>query len=165
MKQKLYPSEAVYRTFAISLFLFLAACVENIVPPPINISDEFVNQQIKIRLSPVLNTLKTSDVITLELKYNSNNVIVLPYDYNLRIFEKSSDGWVEIQEIPTDRSPKDDILLAPDIWMPAVEVIFVAPDLKDYSKSYRLRVYVIGEMQTGDGKQDVAAYVDFELKP
>jgi hypothetical protein len=165
MKQNVILSKVTYCALAISLFLLLTACVEKVIPPPINFPDEFLNQQIKLRLSPVLNTFKTFDTIALELKYNSNNVIVLPNDYNLRIFERSNDQWVEIQEIPTARFPEDDIILAPDIYMPAVEAIFVAPDLKDYGKSYQLRVYVIGEMQTDDNKQDVAAYVDVQLNP
>jgi hypothetical protein len=165
MKQNMSRSKIILPWFAISLSLFVASCTAKSFPPPVNIADEYVNQQIRIRVAPYSNTLKTSDPVSLELKYNSNNTIVFPNNYNLKIFERSKDKWLEVKEEPTVRLPEGDITLAPNIMLPAVEVIFVSPDLKDLSRSYQLRIYVIGEMQTDNGKQNVAAYVEFELKP
>lgn len=148
-----------------SLLLFIASCKTKEIPSPVNIENEFVNQQIKIRFDNYSNTFKTSDPISLELKYNSSNVIVFPNNYNLKIFEFSNDNWLEIQEKPTVRLPGGDVVFDPNIMLPAVEMIFVSPHIKDLSQSHKLRIYVIGEMQTGNGNQNVAAYVDVLLKP
>jgi hypothetical protein len=147
------------------LLLLVIGCTAKEIRPPVNIEDEFVNQQIKVRVANYANTFKTTDSVSLELKYDSKNTIVLPIDYNLKIFELIDNQWLEISEKPTERFPADNIVLTPDKVLPAVEMVVLFPDIKDTSKSHKLRIYVIGEMQTQNGNQQVAAFTDIELNP
>ena len=157
--------QILFSGLTISILLFLVGCKATDIPAPINISNEFVNQQVKIRVASYSNTFKNSDPISLELKYESNNVIVFPNNYNLKIFELNNGQWVEIQEKPTDRYPSDNIILAPDKMLPAVQVVVLFPEIKDTSKPHTLRIYVFGEMQTNSGNQKIAAYADIRLSP
>ena len=159
------PAQALFLRLTIILMLFLVGCNAKDIPSRVNVSDGFVNQQVKVRVANYSNTFKNTDPISLELKYDSNNVIVLPNNYNLKIFELTNSQWVEIREKPTDRYPSDDIVLAPDEMLPAVQVIVLFPEIKDTSKPHALRIYVIGEMQTDNGNQEVAAYTDIKLSP
>jgi hypothetical protein len=156
--------------FAISpiliLQMLLMGCSRTEVKPPeINVDKENVNQQILLRAPKNFNTFKTTDDINLELKYNTQYEIVFPNDYNLKMFLQTDDHWVEIHEIPTIRLPEGNIVLSPNALMPAVENIFVSPDLPDYNLKYYLRVYVIGTMNINDEDIKVAAYADVTLHP
>ena len=165
MQHKIKSAQALFLGLTVGIQLFLVGCKAKDIPSPIKISDGFVNQQVKVRVADYSNTFKNTDPISLELMYDSNNVIVFPNNYNLKIFELNNDQWVEIQEKPTDRYPADDIVLAPDKMLPAVQVIVLFPEINDTSKSHVLRIYVIGEMQTDSGNQEVAAYTDIKLSP
>jgi hypothetical protein len=165
MKNNVHFTKAIISALVVSLFLFIVSCKAKEIPPPVNIPTEFVNQQIIVRLDQYLNTFKITDPVSLELKYNSSNKIVFPNNYNLKIYEFSNNAWLEVQEKPTVRLPEGELVFAPNIAMPAVETIFVSPKISDLSKLHRMRIYVIGEMQIESGSQNVAAYVDFELKP
>jgi len=159
------PSKTILHIFFASFFILLVGCDTNNLPAPIDIADEFTNQQVQIRVAPFGNTFKTTDPVFLELKYNSNNTIVFPNNYNLKIFERNDNQWLEIQEKPTIRLPEGDIVFAPNIQMPIAEAVVVYPDLSDLYRTYQLRIYVIGEMQTNNETQKVTAYVDFEVSP
>lgn len=151
-----------------SIILFqvvLVSCTSLNNKPPLTFDDGYLNQQILLRAPNNFNTFKTADPILLELKYNSNNEIVLPNDYNLRIFERTSESWVEIKEKPIERLPAGDIILSPTKLMPAVEVIFLSPDLDNPEKRDQLRIYVTGDMITNEGIKKVAAYADITLYP
>jgi hypothetical protein len=95
--------------------------------------------------------------------YQADNEIVFPNDYNLRIFKKTNEGWIEIKEIPTTRLPEGDIVLSRPTK--TLESLSVAPDLVDYNQSYHLRIYVIGDMNTNEVIKKVAAYTDVVLHP
>jgi hypothetical protein len=98
----------------------------------------------------------------LEINSFSSNEIVFPNDYNLRIFQRKDRDWIEIPETPTTRLPTGDIVLSPK---KVRETTYVMPNLRDYTKRYQLRIYVIGDMKTDEGIKQVAAYVDLELSP
>ena len=110
---------------------FLVSCDSSEINDPIIIDEHYLNQQILLRAPSYGNTFKTNVPVLLELKYNSNNEITFPSDFNIQIFQKSSDGWIEIKEFPTTRVPSDDIVLSPEKYMPAVQVIYFYPDLLD----------------------------------
>lgn len=152
--------------FCICIWLMLlTSCVVDEKKAPISIDDKYVNQQIIIRAPSYANTFKTKDFITLELKYNSNNVIVFPNNYNVRIFEEMTDAWVEIKEKPTERIPSGEIVLSPEKYLPAVQVVAFFPDLPKQDRAYSLRVYVIGQMKEKGEIKDVAAFTHIDLNP
>jgi hypothetical protein len=132
--------------------------------PPVTLDEKYVNQQILLRTSKH-NTFTTNDSILLEMKYNSTNEIVFPRDYNLRLFENTKDGWVEIYEKPVTRNPPDDIVLSPNKYISFIQAIFVFPDLPNYDRKYKLRIYVFGEMKEEGEIVEVAAYTDVVLHP
>jgi hypothetical protein len=130
---------------------------------PVDIEKSYVNRQILLRAPDLSNTFGTKDPIYLELESNSNNEIVFPNNYNLRIFERSDGDWIPISEIPTRRLPEGDMVFSP--MKKGRETTYVDPDLKDFARKYQLRIYVIGDMKTDEGIKQVAAYVDVELHP
>ena len=94
---------------------------------------------------------------------NSNNEIRFPNNYNVKIFKQTSNGWIEVKEIPTNRLPKDDIVFSPSTF--GMQDLAVFPDLGDSSQRYKLRFYVIGDMKTNAESIAVAAFIDVELHP
>ena len=132
---------------------------------PVSIGEDYVNQQILIRVPDYSNTLKTADPISLELKYNSNNRIVFPNDYNLRVFERTSDEWIEIKQKPVERYPTDDIVLAPDREISIVQIVVVFPEIPNLEEKHLLRIYVFGDMEVNGDVVEVAAYTDVRLNP
>jgi len=145
--------------------LSTSSCADSKLNDPIQIADEYVNRQILIRAPAYANKFSTKDVVILELKYNSTNEIVFPNNYGVRIFEETSNGWIEIKEKATDRVPPDDIVLSPMKEMPAVQVVMLFPDLPNLGRKYALRIYVIGQMNSNGKKIEIAAFVDIVLQP
>jgi len=145
--------------------LLLSSCIAPELGNPIQIAEEYVNQQILIRAPAYANKFSTRDVVILELKYNSPNEIVFPNNYGLRIFEKTTDGWVEVKEKLTDRIPPGDIILSPTKELPVVQVVMLFPDLPDLGRKYSLRIYVVGQMNSNGKEIEIAAFVDIVLQP
>ena len=159
MRMKILFSMACW----ILVCLFLVSCSNPQNDTLIDIQDDYLNQQVILRAPTFFNTFKTANPIVLDLISNSSNDIVFPNDYNLRIFKRTNEGWIEIKEIPTVRLPKRDIVLSPTTK--AVEHLDVIPNLIDYSQSYQLRIYAIGDMKTNEGIKKVAASFDVTLSP
>ncbi|MBK9007550.1 MAG: hypothetical protein IPM31_11225 [Anaerolineae bacterium] len=151
--------------FLVAIQTLLSSCTNASNPPPLSFEDAYLNQQVLLRVSSYSNTYKTRDPINLELKYNSDQEIIFPYDYNLKIFERSDEMWVELKEKPTYRFPLSDIVLSPPIEMPAVQVVVFFPDLQNPFRKYYIRIYVIGNMKTNNGIKEVAAYTEITLQP
>ncbi len=143
----------------------LVACSNIKKQPPVSVEENFLNNQILLRAPNFGNTYKTSDPIMLELKYNSNNEIKFPNNYNAKIYEKTNNGWIKIEEEPTITLEPDEIVLAPNIELPPVQIVILFPDLPDMNRKYTLRVYVFGEMNSSGEIKEVAAYADFTLHP
>lgn len=133
--------------------------------PPLSFDDGYVNQQILLMAPNYANTFRTVDPISLELKHNSIHEIVFQNNYNLKIYEWIDESWVEIKDKSNAQYPSGDIIFSPAELMPVVQVIVVSPDLEDLSSKHQLRVYVSGDMKTGEGIQKVAAFVDITLNP
>lgn len=157
--------EFIRLTYSLILIQLLVSCSNLDGHAPLSFDDAYLNQQILLRVGSFVNTFKTGDRISLELKYNSYNEIVFPNNFNLKIFERANETWVEIPEKPITRLPTGDVVFSPNKEMPAVYVIYLSPDLKNINTNYQLRIYVIGNMKTNEGIKEVAAYTDIELHP
>lgn len=132
--------------------------------PPIDFDPNYINQQIRLGVVKELSEFRTNSPIALLLLYNTTNEITLPANYNLRIFIQQETQWVEIKEEPTIR-PMEPIILSPSIPSSYGQIITFLPQLDDLTKTYYMRVYVIGDMKTPEGIKKVAAFADFTLTP
>jgi len=142
---------------------FLSACASTKLESPVNFDDAYINQQIKVFAPKEFNSFRTTDDIGLEVQYNSNNEIVFPNDYNVRIFKKSNNQWKELQEKPILRLPEDDIVFSAKT--DGLRIFTVEPDLGDYTRDCKLRFYIFGDMKADDRIKKVSAYVDVILRP
>jgi hypothetical protein len=129
------------------------------------VDDTHTNREILLRAPQFANTFRTRDAITLELRYNSDEVIVFQNNYDLRVFSQENGKWREIGEEPTQRFPSGEIVLTPTGAMPAVFDVILWAAVEDYDKPYALRIYVLGSMRSEESSEPVAAYVDVNLHP
>ena len=82
-----------------------------------NISNSNINSQLNCRLAPNGNAYRSIEPVYIELKRVTNDEVVLPYDYGTRIFEKSTNGWVELEQRPIDRGSTEEIVLSKSILL------------------------------------------------
>jgi hypothetical protein len=150
--------------YFIILAISLTACSAAESADPIITDPDYTNQQIKF-FSLNNNTYKTSDILSVEIWNMSENQIIFPNNYNIRIFEKTNKGWTELAEKPTIRLPEGDSMLNPQNENSSLQIINVFPDLPDLHQTYNLRIYVFGQMSEKNKKIEVAAYTDVILKP
>jgi hypothetical protein len=127
------------------------------------VEDSNINDQVRAEVSELMNTLKTTEVIFLEIQSHTPNTMVFKNNFSVRIFKVTDGEWEEIKEKPTTRLPADDIVFSPD--KKTVQIFAVHPDLGDYTRNVYLRIYVIGDMKTEQGTTRVAAYADVALHP
>jgi len=154
-------------SLSLSLCFAITSCsMSNGSPekPPFEFDAAYLNQQIKLIAIKNLSAFQTKYPVAVLLEYNSTNKIVLPSNYNLRIFIQQDGQWLEIKESPTMR-PKDPIVLSPSIPSSYGQSVVFFPSLDDLTKTYQMRVYVFGDMTTQEGIRKVAAFVDFVLTP
>ena len=156
-----------YIAFAVVVIclMLMVSCKTSVEASPVLVDERYLNKQILLRAPSYSNTFKTEDQISLELKYNSSDEIVFPNNYNLRIFERTSDTWVEIKERPRERYPLGDVVFSATKYMPPVQVIFLMPDLTSLGQKHQLRIYVFGNMKIGDDIVKAAAFTDVTLSP
>jgi len=145
--------------------LILTACTSSEKKAPLSFENKYLNQQIQIKALNFGNTFTTTDSLSLELEYKSNNEIVFPNNYGLRIFEKTKDGWQEIKEMPTQRIPSGNIVLSPDVDISAVDIVSLFPDLTNSNEKTTLCIYVIGQMTENGETKSVAAFTTVVLHP
>jgi len=152
--------------FWLLIFCFLLlSCARTESEPPVDIKDGYINQQIQLLVPAQFNSYKTTSPVVLEVQYYSNNDIVFPNNYNVRIFKQTNNGWVEIQEQPILRLPEEDIVFSAERETDAVRLFTVYLELDEYDQSSKLRFYIIGDMKVEKEIQQVAAYVDVTLNP
>jgi hypothetical protein len=143
------------------LTLFLANCSNRITKDPILTDPIYTNQQINLHFFDFNNSYKNSDPISGEIWNDSQQVIKFPNNFNIRIFEQTKKGWVEIYEKPVTELPTKDFVLNPS----NSEMLFVIPNIQDKNKKHDLRIYVFGQLEE-DGKDiEVSAYKDITLTP
>lgn len=150
------------------LSLALVACGADdvtVVKEPVDFDGAYLNQQIQLIVIPKWNSFKTTDDVAVKLFYDSENKIVMPRNYNLKLFIKQADKWLEIPEKPIERLPAGDVVLAPNAPAYANDMIGFEPILPDVTKTSVIRVYIFGDMTTPEGIKKVAAYAEITLFP
>jgi len=149
--------------FLIMQFAFLA-CGNDESELPVDLEDNYTNQQIKLFTPGQFNTYEPISSVVLEVQYHSDNDIVFPNDFNVKIYERTRKGWIEIPERPILRLPEDDIRFSLD-GKTTVRLFTVDPDLDNYGQTHDLRFYIFGDMKVDGGIRPVVAYVDVKLSP
>jgi hypothetical protein len=143
----------------------ILGCSPLISDNPITARQEYTNKQIMLYAFDQYNTFTTSDVITAEIWNMTENYIEFPNNYNIRIFERTKKGWVEIFEEPVTRLPPGPFTFNPINGSSYIKLIGIFPNLPDINRKYELRIYVSGVMQENDESIEVFAYTDVVLKP
>jgi hypothetical protein len=132
--------------------------------PPIDFDAAYMNHQIRLVVVNELSAFKTDSDVALLLEYHTTNKIVFPSDYNLKLFIQQDDEWVVVKEKPTIR-PDAPVVLSPNIPSSYGHIVGFWPQLDDLNKTYRMRAYVFGDMETKEGIHQVATFADFILTP
>lgn len=145
--------------------LMITGCSTSKFNNPIPSKSEFTNNQIQLYSFDFYNTFNTSDPITTEIWNMTENSIDFPDDANIRIFERTSKGWVEILEKPVTRFPPGPFTMNPVGESSSIRMIMTRPDLPDTGRKYDLRIYVSGLMQESNETIEVIAYKDITLMP
>jgi hypothetical protein len=128
----------------------------------ISIEKEDLNNQVLLRAPTYANSFKPDHPIILEVKNATNQVIIFPRNFNLHIFSYEQNKWVQIEEQDVVRLPNEDIALSPSTKI--IQALSVFPKYPNSTKSYRLRIYVIGNLND-ENKKTVAAYIEVKVKP
>ena len=143
----------------------MTSCQRTNVSDPIEINAEYHNSYVTLSADVFPNTFETGQPIILSVLYDLNKVYIFPNNFNIRIFERTKNGWNEIIEVPTIREPQGDVIFSPEINIPFPYVISVLPKLPDKNSNYFLRIYIFGEMQNAEKTINVSASIDVKLKP
>jgi hypothetical protein len=139
----------------------LMACTPQEKSLPIEFDEDFLNQQITLKAPGFANTFSSGEDIYIEITNNSSTDVVFPNDYNIRIFSFSDNKWGEISEVSTMRLPEGNLTLSPNNNSLTIHNTFVAPNLLDLNRQYKLRIYVFGNIDT----TQVSAFTDVVLHP
>jgi hypothetical protein len=145
--------------------LTITGCSPSKFNNPIPSKSEFTNNQIQLYSFDYFNTYKTSDAISAQIWNMTENSIEFPNDANIRIFEKTRKGWVEMIEKPVTRIPSGPFTINPVGESQSIRMIGIVPDISDINRKYDLRIYVSGLMQEDEETIEVFAYKDITLWP
>jgi hypothetical protein len=146
-------------------FIILVACSTSIDSNPIKTPSDYTNKQILLRTFDFNNSYKTSDAISAEIWNYSGRGVTFPNNYNIRIFERTKKGWVEIPEKVVTRLPSGDFTFNPSDGSSNIVMIDVFPDFPVINRKFDLRIYVSGRMYDENQSIEVFAYIDVTLKP
>jgi hypothetical protein len=153
-------------------FLYIILAISSVIScskvrndNPLDTDTKFTNNQIVLVIKDDYNTFKTSDVISGEIWNESDEGIKFPNNYNIRIFEKTNNGWSELIEKPVTRFPQGDFEFDPSSGTSNIQMIDIFPDLPEPDRNYQLRIYISGELITDGESKEVFAYTDLSLHP
>lgn len=133
--------------------------------PGIMLTEDEMNKSLRVSIPPELNNLRIGKPISLVLENNSQEIIVLPQDYGIRIFQRVGDDWEPVEnrmEYSTSQknvNPNDDLN----------HLVFVTvyPYIVSNQK-INIRIVIEGyfsKEDTGKLADGVGAYIDATLEP
>jgi hypothetical protein len=146
------------------ILIFFSGCSAAPPPPPLNFKDDALNNQIMLSALPEHNSFQTGQTLFINIAFNTQNQIVFPNNYNLRLFIEDGEEWREIQEQPRIRLPEGDFVFSP-LTSHRFPGFYVKPILPDLRSKYKLRIYISGEMESDNGAETVASFIDISLRP
>ena len=140
---------------------------DNKVIPNLDLSRSNINSEIGIFAPVELNTYRFSEPVTILIKNIGKTPILFSNDFNICLFIKDSDNWVEIRSVKTIYLDGD-ILIHPTKNDPLkYGTTMIEPILEEYSNPVKIRIAIIGYKFINRVKTDqlVAAYTDIWLFP
>jgi hypothetical protein len=147
--------------------LILCACVssstisENYVPT-LDFPIEKMNSSFIIT-DPVINnnSYKNDDILLLDLENRSENAIIFPGDFNLRIYQKVGAKWVPVKN--NLAYPQGDWFLPTYQEWKAGKGLGLVPYIPGLEKPSTIRVFASGKTETIQEK--VGAFIELTLYP
>ncbi len=133
-------------------------------PAPIEFDEQNLNHQIVLKLISPQNSYKTRDTLFINFTLHTQNTIIFPNNYNLRLFLNENGMWKEIDETPRIRLPEGDFVFE-SLTAHQLPGFYVKPVLTDYDKKQIIRIYISGEMDDGASTTTVASFIDVTLRP
>ncbi len=137
------------------------------VIPNLDLSRSNINSELDIYAPVELNTYRFYEPVTILIENLGRTPILFLNDFNICLFIKDSDNWVEIRSVKT-------IYLNGDIFLRSAEnnplyfgSTMVDPILEDQSHQVKIRIVIIGHRYINEKITDqlVAAYTDIWLFP
>jgi len=155
---------------AAALVVATSACTKASVPtaegmPDIGLPAEALNTQIRV-WSPDGKVLKINMPISLAVQVVGSEEVIFPRDFGNRMFRYTDEGWVEVENVPTDWG-EGFFLLSPSNGGPGDWTSTrVFPWFEQTDEPILLRVFVEGKVYRQDEMTDdpVGGYVDVTLK-
>lgn len=149
---------------AISCIIIVTSCSgkhETLPGTDIPLSD--MNQQVEILPDTGGNpSAKNNDVIVVDVQNISSQRIIFPGDYGVKLFYKTDDEWVDVENRML--SPEHEMVLPLATEFPPGGAFGVIPYIPELSQPVTLRIAVIGHLEN-NVQETVGAYVDIPLEP
>lgn len=123
---------------------------------PIEVNSRNINNQIRLSIIPEWNTFEKEDPITISIENTTNEIIIFPYNYGVRIFIYVDRTWVEVQEKEM-LTEKETIFVMPG----STHHYSIIGDFHSQEDDILARIYVIG--QVVNNEKQVAGYIEMEL--
>lgn len=128
------------------------------------LTEEEVNKIIQVSTPPELNSFQVGDPLSLVLENYSNEQVVLPQDYGIRIFQFVDGDWEQVENRMEYSSSRKVVNPNNDLY----QLVFVTvyPYIVSDQK-VNIRVVIVGNYsneETGNLGDEVGAYIDVILE-
>jgi archaellum component FlaG (FlaF/FlaG flagellin family) len=144
-----------YKMLLLVLSFLICGCTI-VNSDPIDMDSKNINRQIELTIIPEWNTFKKEDPITVSIKNTSDEIIIFPYDYGVRIFLFVDGNWVEIQEKEM-LTKKEPISIIPG----STHHYSIFGDFYLQEDDILTRIYVIGQLEKNE--KQAAGYIELIL--
>ena len=150
-----------------TIILILCSCVRNSTisenyEPTMDFPIEKLNSSFIIT-DPAINnnSYKNDDILLLDLENRSENAIIFPGDFNLRIYQKVGTKWIPVKN--NLANPQGDWYLPKNQDWKASEELGLIPDITGLEKPTTIRIFAFGKIESTQEK--VGAYIELTLYP
>ena len=149
----------------ISFNLLMTACVSHRTDeymPDVDMSLSEMNKNVSLSAPPDLNTLKTCDLIFVDVKINSGAKIIFAPDFGAKLFRADDDIWIELED---SMERQNNQVVLPSNSNFASNLAVFAPVFSTYSEPQNIRIIVTGHIFRHGEKTDesVGAFIDLSL--
>lgn len=133
--------------------------------PGIMLTEDEMNNSLHVSIPPELNNLRIGNPLSLVLENNSQELIVLPQDYGIRIFQLVVDDWEPVENRMEYSSSRKAV--NPNNDLDQLVFVTVYPYIISDQK-VDIRFVIEGNYsidETGKLGDEVGAYIDVTLEP
>jgi hypothetical protein len=130
--------------------------------PGINIPAESLNTTIKLLDTPEsLNSHKNGEVLMLNIINLSNEAVVFPENYGIKLFTKKDGAWIEVPN--NSYNAGDTFYLPTKDSYPLGDLIDIMPYMAGLTSPTTVRAVIIGHKE--NETEQVGAYIDVIINP